>query len=148
MVGGTRLKTSQLPTLINLKLARDQLNINTNTVVAFVLKSASGLSVASNRVTLKATNTYVLFATMRHNGSAANTAANYSWRDFTNAVNLGIGSQVSSQDSLTDDGASPSMIIVIKPSTDIDVGVRCTGVSVANQGLFPDATQASIHSIP
>ncbi len=148
MVKGTRLKTIKIPTFINLELAGDQLNINVNTEVAFVLGSASGLSVVANRVTLKVGITYVLFASMRHNGSATNTAANYSWRDHTNSVNLGIGCQVSSQDSLTDDGASPSMMVVIKPVTDIDVGVINTGVSAANQGLFPDATHGIIHSVP
>lgn len=147
-LGKTRLKSSSVPTFINLKIVGDQTNINVNTEVAYVLGTSNGLSVVANRVTLKAGITYVLFASLRHVGSLTNTAANYSWRDYTNNINLGVGMQVTSQDGSTKDGVGPSATVVIKPTTDIDVGVRCTAVSAVNQGLSPDATQASIHSVP
>ena len=148
-MGKTRIRplSEGVVEFINLKLSGGQFNINANDQVAFVEESSSGLSVVSNRVTLKAGVTYVLSATMRHDGSVSNTAANYQWRDQTNSVNLGVGCQVSSQDATTDDGASPSTTVVIKPTTDIDVAVICTGVSAANQHLNPDATQASIYSL-
>ena len=144
-MGATRLKT--VKAFINLKLASDQININANSEVTFVEESADGLSVSSNRVTLKAGTTYVLSCDLRHVGSATSTSGTYIWRDYTNSVNLGIGLLVNSQDDPTDDGVQPAAVVIVKPTTDIDVGVRCTFVNAANQKLAADATQASIYSI-
>ena len=132
---------------INMKVVGVALNINAGSEIPFELVSSSGLSVVVGRVTLKAGVTYVLQASLRHDGPGGNTAANYIWRDYTNAVNLGVGNQIDSMDSLTDDGSQPTMMVVIKPITDIDVGVICTATSTPNVGVQPDATQATIHSI-
>jgi len=110
-LGNTRLKSSSIPTFINLKIVGDQTNINPNTEVNYVLGSSNGLSVVANRVTLKAGITFVLFAQVRHVGSLSNTAANYSWKDYTNNIDIGIGMQVTSQDGSTKDGVGPSATV-------------------------------------
>lgn len=135
------------PTFINLKLSGDQSSINAETEVAFVLESSNGLSVTSKRVTLLAGKTYVLSASLRHAGSGAATSAKYTWRDYTNSVDLGTDSLVNSQNDTTNDGTQPTAVIIIKPTTDIDVGVICTFVNTSGQGLAADSTQASIHSV-
>lgn len=145
MSGISNKKT--LATFINLKLASNQFNINANTEVAFVEESSDGLSVSANRVTLKAGVTYVLQASLRHNGTASSTSANYSWKDYTNNVNLGKELHILSTNFTTDDGSQTKAMLVIKPTTDIDVGVICTSVNTINQGLFADTSQASIYSI-
>lgn len=147
-MGKTRIRPKVEETeFINLKLAGDQFNINANTEVEFVEESSSGLSVSSNRVTLKAGVTYVLSASLRHNGNAASTSANYTWRDYTNSVNLGKEMHILSSNFVTDDGSQTNATFVLKPATDISVGVRCVLVNAANQGIFVDTTQASIYSI-
>jgi len=150
LLGATRIRGALqgTPKFINLILTGNQTNINTNTEVAYTLGSASGLSVNANRVSLKAGVTYVLFATLRHLGSVGNTAADYIWRDYTNSVNLGKHANSASNNNTSNDGTTPSMTVIIKPTTDIDVGVICLAVSAANQGLGSDTTQASIHSLP
>lgn len=142
-MGKTRIR----PTVefINLKLASTQTGININTEVLFVEESANGLSVVSNRVTLKAGRTYVLSANLRLDGITASSAASFTWRDYTNSVDLGKLARLHSSDNTSDDGQQPGCSIVIKPTTDIDVGVRCT--EATNQGLHADASQATIHSI-
>lgn len=135
------------PQFITMGLAGDQGNINPNTEVAFVATSSNGLSVIAGRVTLKAGITYVVNSHIRHVGSVGNTAANYVWRDFTNAVNISKEAIIASNDNLSKDGTQPSISFVIKPITDIVIGLRCTSVSVANQGLAADATQALINSV-
>ena len=149
-MGATRIKSKShgITQFINLHLTSDQTNINADTEVAFILESSNGLSVTSNRVTLKDNITYILITALRHAGSQASTSGRYIWRDYTNGVNLGIGLLVNSQNDTTNDGVQPIATTIIKPSTDIDVGVRCTFVNVTNQSLASDSTQASIHSIP
>jgi len=147
-MGKTRLRISSVPTFINLGLASDQLSINAGVEVAFVEVDSSGLSVVAGRVTLKAGVTYVYTAHLRHIGSLGNTAANYNLRDYTNAADLSKLTVNASNDNTSKDGTTPSLTFIIKPVTDIVVGIRCTIVSAVNQALAADATQASIYSIP
>ena len=146
-MGKTRLKTSQVPTFINLKLDVDQFNMNANTEVAFVEDTASGLSVSSNRVTLKADKPYAITSNFRLNGIQSASSMGIIIRDFTNSVNLGRENFLISLDNPTDDGSQGSLFFVIKPTIDIDVGFRVTSVNFANQGLFASQTYATIFSI-
>ena len=145
-----RVTLSSLPSpeFINLELTANQTGINPGTEVAFVLGSASGLSVTASRVTLTAGKTYVLWASLMHNGTVTSSNAQYSWRDYTNAVNLGKTSlPVSTDFPGVANSSVSSMSFVIKPTTDIDVGIMCIGVFPAGQGLSSARTQATIHTI-
>lgn len=134
-------------TFINLKLASGQFNMNADTVVLFVEDTSDGLSVSSNKVTLKAGVTYVITASFRLNGNQLGSAMDLVIRDFTNNINLGRQCQLISMDNATNDGSQDSLFFVIKPTTNIDVGFRVFSVNFANQGVFQDQTYAAIFSI-
>ena len=144
-LGATRLKT--VKEFINLKLSADQFNLNADTVVAFVEDTSDGLSVSSNKVTLKAGVTYAIAANFRLNGAASGSSMHITIRDFTNNVNLGRTNNLISLDNPTDDGAEGTLFFIIKPTTDIDVGFRATFVNPANQGIFKEECYATILSI-
>ena len=146
-MGVTRLKTDDDSKFINLKLAAEQFNMNADTEVLFVEDTSSGLSVSSNRVTLKANKTYVITANFRLNGALSGSSMHIVIHDFTNNVNLGRTNNLISLDSPTDEGAEGSLFFVIKPTTDIDVGFRTTFVNPANQGIFKEESHAAIFSI-
>lgn len=137
-----------------LAMSGGQFNINPDTVIE-LKDNVSGLTFndgvtfnnSTFKATLKAGKTYKLQAFLRHDGPASNTAANYRWFDVTNSSSLGVGNQISSIDSTSDDSFQPTATAIVAPSTDIDVQLRCTGVSVANQSLFPDASHATIETI-
>ena len=132
---------------INLKLASDQFNLNADTVVLFVEDTSDGLSVSSNKVTLKAGVTYAIAANFRLNGATSGSSLHITLRDFTNNVNLGRTNNLISLDNPTDDGAHGALFFIIKPTTDIDVGFRATFVNPANQGIFAAESYATILSI-
>ena len=148
-LGNTRLRSDDVRVIefIDLKLASDQFNMNVGTEVLFVEEASSGLSVSSNRVTLKANVFYVITAGFRLNGPASGSSMGLVIRDYTNSVNLGRDCFLISTDNPTDDGQQPTLFFVVKPTTDIDVGFRVTTVNPANQGVFAGNTYAVIHSI-
>ena len=121
--------------------------MNADTVVAFVEDTSDGLSVSSNKVTLKTGVTYVIAAGFRLNGIQAGSAMDLVIRDFTNNVNLGRQCQLISMDNGTDDGEQSALFFIFKPATDIDIGFRVVSVNFANQGLFVAQTYAAIYTI-
>ncbi len=137
-----------------LVLSAGQVNINANTVVELV-DNITDVTINNNivfnngthRATLTAGKTYKLQAHLRHDGSAGNTAQNYSWYDVTNAKFIGKGNQISSLDSPSDDGTQATASAIITPSTNIEVELRCVAVSSANQALREDSTHAIIEKI-
>ena len=128
--------------------------MNANTVVN-LLDNILGVTVNNNivfnntthRATLKAGKTYKIQAFVRHDGSVSNTASNYAWYNATDSVWIGKTCQISSLDSPSDDGTQSTTTAIITPSTDIEVELRCLGVSAPNQGVRDDATYATIEKI-
>jgi len=137
-----------------LALSVDQGNINANTTIN-LQDNISGVTVnnniifnnGTNRATLKIGKTYRLQAYCRHWGNPNNTASNLAWYDVTNSIFLGKGNQIASLNGLTNDGDQPTASVIITPSTDIEVELRCVAVSAPNQGLRSDATHATIEKI-
>ena len=137
-----------------LTLSAQQNAINANTVIE-LRDDVAGIGVNNNivfnngthRATLKAGKTYKLQAYIRHLGSASNTAGGYKWYDVTNTTFIGVENQVQSMNSLGNDGNQPSNGVIITPTTNIEVELRCQGVSVANQSISFGSTYAIIEKI-
>jgi len=135
------------PTFINMSLPSDQSNINADTIINFTELSSNGLSISSNKVLLTAGITYSLFCNLRLGLTGSPALSTYYWKNFTDEVNIGKGCVLLSISTTTNDSNSSVMSYVIKPETDILVGVVCSYVSVDNQKLSDGSTQASIYEL-
>ena len=139
---------------ILLALIADQANMNADVVVEFVdnivgITENNGITFnnTTHRVLLKSNETYKLQAYIRHDGTTIATRQNYAWYDVTNATFLGKENTISSEGFATAQGSQIVATVIITPSAEIEVELRCKSVSVVNQGIFSDSTYATIETI-
>jgi len=130
---------------IELSLSADQVDPVAPTLVAFdQAAEADGLSLAANKVALKAGKTYLLMAHVRISENSGAATADFVWRDDTAGADIGETVQIKTTNDAGNTSSGAAVLALFTPASDSDVGLRIAATSAGTVDVLSAGTVATV----